>query len=285
MLAARWRGEPLAGRTLLIHAEQGLGDTIQFCRYPFPTGGTVVLEAQPRIARLLATLPGGSGIAPRIVRVGEVVPDHDLTCPLMSLPAIHGTTLDSIPAPVPYLPAEPERVARWRARIGGHGFRIGIAWQGNPGRREDRGRSLSPDHFLPLASVPGVRLISLQKDMGAPHAEGGTDGGVEAPRDKTGSIETLGDDFDSGPDGFLDTAAAMMSLDLVIASDTAVPHLAGALGRPVWVALRAVPDWRWLLERTDCPWYPTMRLFRQTTRDDWGPVFGAMRAALESRHG
>ena len=263
----RWRGEPLAGRTLLIHAEQGLGDTIQFCRYPFPTDGTVLFEAQPRIARLLGGLRG----APRILRVGDALPPFDLECPLMSLPAIRGTTEATIPADVPYLSAEPEAVERWRARIGDHGFRVGIAWQGNPSRREDNGRSIRLEHYLPLASIPGVRLISLQKDVGAEQLLPGM------------TVEALGEDFDAGPDGFIDTAAVMMNLDLLITSDTAIPHLAGALGRPVWVALRAVPDWRFMLERPDSPWYPSMRLFRQTMRDDWAPVFGAIKDALATR--
>jgi Flp pilus assembly protein TadD len=259
-----WRGEKLDGRTLLIHAEQGLGDTIQFCRYPFPNDGPVVLEVQPRIARLIASRAG----APRIVRAGEPLPAFDLSCPLMSLPSILGTTLDNIPTGVPYLSAEAGAVARWHTRLGDRGFRVGIAWQGNPSRREDVGRSIRLDHYSPLASVPGVRLISLQKDAGS-----------EQLGDLT-AVEQPGSDFDTGPDGFIDTAAVMMSLDLVITSDTAIAHLAGALGRPVWVALRVVPDWRWLLGRDDSPWYPTMRLFRQTTRDEWGPVFGAMKEAL-----
>jgi Flp pilus assembly protein TadD len=260
----RWRGEALAGRTLLIHAEQGLGDTIQFCRFPFPGGGTVIFEVQARIARLLS----GRKDAPGIVPAGDALPAFDLVCPLMSLPAIYGTTEATIPADVPYLYAEPDAVVRWRERLGEHGFRVGIAWQGNRSRREDNGRSIRLEHFLPLASVPGVRLISLQKDVGAEQLTSGM------------TVETLGEDFDSGPDGFIDTAAAMMNLDLVISSDTAIPHLAGALGRPVWVALRAVPDWRFMLERTDSPWYPTMRLFRQTVRDEWGPVFSAIKEAL-----
>lgn len=260
----RWHGEALAGRTLLIHAEQGLGDTIQFCRFPFPADGTVIFEVQPRIARLLGSLKD----APRIVRGGEVLPSFDLECPLMSLPAVRGTTEATIPATVPYLFAEPEAVTRWRARLGENGFQVGVAWQGNVARREDGGRSIRLEHYLPLASVPGVRLISLQKDVGAEQLT------------PTMPIETLGEDFDSGPDGFIDTAGVMMNLNLVITSDTAVAHLAGALGRPVWVALRAVPDWRFMLERTDSPWYPTMRLFRQTVRDAWGPVFEAMRDAL-----
>jgi Flp pilus assembly protein TadD len=259
-----WRGESLNGRTLLIHAEQGLGDTIQFCRYLFPTDGAVMFEVQPRIARLLAS---GTHAA-RIVRAGDPLPAFDLTCPLMSLAAIHRTTEATIPRAVPYLAAEPEAVTRWAARLGDSGYRVGIAWQGNPARREDNGRSIRLEQYVPLASVPGVRLISLQKDAGAEQLVPGN------------SIESLGTDFDSGPDGFIDAAAVMMNLDLVITSDTAIAHLAGALGRPVWVALRAVPDWRFMLERTDSPWYPTMRLFRQTARDDWPPVFAAMRDAL-----
>jgi tetratricopeptide (TPR) repeat protein len=259
-----WRGEKLVGRRLLIYAEQGLGDTIQFCRFGFPTDGTVTLEVQPRIARLLRSLRN----APPIVSVGETLPPFDLVCPLMSMPAILGTTEATVPADIPYLAAEPDLAARWRARLGGHGFRIGIAWQGNPTRREDNGRSIPLAHYLSLASVPGTRLISLQKDAGAEQLAPGM------------AIETLGPDFDAGPDGFIDAAAVMANLDLVITSDTAIAHLAGALGRPTWVALKAVPDWRWMLERTDTPWYPTMRLFRQATRDAWGPVFAAMQDAL-----
>jgi hypothetical protein len=206
--------------------------------------------------------------APKIVRAGGVLPPFDLQCPLMSLPAIRGTTEATIPATVPYLFAEPEAELRWRMRLGDDGFRVGIAWQGNAARREDGGRSIRLEHYMPLALVPGVRLISLQKDIGTEQLT------------QSMQIESLGADFDSGPDGFIDTAAVMMNLDLVITSDTAVAHLAGALGRPVWVALRAVPDWRFMLARPDSPWYPTMRLFRQAARDAWQPVFAAMREAL-----
>ena len=264
-----WRGEPLAGRTLLINAEQGLGDTIQFCRYTFPSDGQVILEVQPRIARLVAGRPG----MPRIVSAGEALPDHDLTCPLLSLPAIYRTTIETIPSTCPYLFAEMDRAEQWRERLGSHGFRVGIAWQGNPARREDMGRSIGLAHYLPLMRVPGVRLISLQ-----------THHGMEQMT-PTARVEMPEHGFDSGPDGFIDTAAVMMNLDLVITSDTAVAHLAGALGRPVWVALRAVPDWRWMMGREDSPWYPSMRLFRQTKRDDWGSVFAAMSAALAARDG
>lgn len=269
LAAPMWRGEKLAGRTLLIHAEQGLGDTIQFCRYPFPSDGKVVFEVQPRIARLIAGGMNARGSGrPIVVRAGDPLPAFDLACPLMSLPALNRTTTATIPANVPYLAAEPDLVARWAPRLGRQGFKVGIAWQGNPSRREDIGRSIGLRHYPPLAAIPGVRLISLQKDAGVEQLTG----------DMT--VETLGEDFDAGPDGFIDTAAVMMNLDLVITSDTAVAHLAGALGRPVWVALRTVPDWRWMVERTDSPWYPTMRLFRQSARDEWGPVFAAIKDAL-----
>lgn len=259
----QWTGEALAGRSLRVYAEQGLGDTIQFCRFLPGLSGDVTFEAPPRLRRLLSSLPG----IPNMVGPGDAAARADLVCPLMSLPARTGAP---IPATVPYLFAEPDRVARWRARLGTEGFKIGIAWQGNPGRIEDLGRSMKLRAFAPLAAVAGVRLISLQKNEGTEQLDEGL------------AVETLGADFDAGPDGFLDTAAAMMALDLVVTSDTAIAHLAGALGRPVWVALRKVPDWRWQLGREDSPWYPTMRLFRQTERDDWGPVFGAMAGALRA---
>ena len=233
----QWNGEPLAGRTLLVHAEQGLGDTIQFVRY-LPAlcaaGGKVVFEAPPRLRRLLSTLPG----APPMVAAGGVLPSFDLVCPLMSLPARTGAP---IPTATPYLFAQPDRVARWRERIGANGFKVGIAWQGNPGRIEDRGRSMPLQEFIPLAAVPGIRLISLQKNDGTEQLENGP------------KVEALGPDFDAGTDGFLDTAAAMVNVDLVITSDTSIAHLAGALGRPVWVALRQVPDWRWQMQRINVP--------------------------------
>jgi Flp pilus assembly protein TadD len=256
----QWRGEPLNGRRLLVYAEQGLGDTIQFCRFLPALEGAVTFEAPPLLQRLLATMPG----IPPMVSPGATV-TADLVCPLMSLPARTGV---AIPGPVPYLFAEADRIARWGARIGTTGLKIGIAWQGNPTRIEDRGRSIPLHAFATLAAVPGVRLISLQKNDGTEQLEA------------WGSVETLGADFDLGPDGFLDTAAAMMCMDLIVTSDTSIAHLAGALGRPVWVALRAVPDWRWQLGRPDSPWYPTMRLFRQTEREDWASVFGAMAGAL-----
>jgi tetratricopeptide (TPR) repeat protein len=254
----QWNGERLAGRTLLVRAEQGLGDTIQFCRHVplVAADGRLIFEVQPGLRRLMSGLPG---IA-QLVTVGETLPRFDLHCPLLSLPRLLGNA----GMEVPYLTAEPDRVTAWRDRLGTDGFRIGIAWQGNPTSAAERGRSVPLHHFMPLAQVLGVRLISLQKQHGLEQLRA-------APAELR--IETLGEDFDAGPDAFVDTAALMQSLDLVVTSDTSVAHLAGALGRPVWVALKHVPDWRWLLEGDGMAWYPTMRLFRQTERGDWHGVF------------
>ena len=252
----QWQGEKLNGRTLLVHAEQGLGDTIQFCRYLPELSGDTVFEAPPRLIRLL----GANSHMPPMVPPGGNPPSFDCVAPLLSLPA-RGV---GPPPTGPYLFAEPDRSAEWRARIGPGGFRVGIAWQGFSGRHEDNGRSIPLAAFQPLAAVPGVRLISLQKGEGEEQL-------AAAPF----PVERL-ENLDSGPDAFLDTAAAMMALDLIVTSDTSIAHLAGALGRPVWVALRLVPDWRWMLDRADSPWYPTMRLFRQLRDGVWPPVFQAI---------
>jgi len=256
----QWRGEPLGGRSLLVHTEQGLGDVIQFVRYLPAIQGKVTFEAPPRLLRLLSSNPA----LPPMIPSGATPPHADLVIPLLSLPV-----RTQLPAcQPPYLFAEPDRVAAWKDRIGPGGFRVGINWQGFPGRFEDKGRSFPLRLFEPLAAVPGVRLISLQKDAGEDQiAAAGF------------PVETL-DGLDAGPDAFFDTAAVMAGLDLIVTSDTSIAHLAGALGRPVWMALRLVPDWRWMLERADNPWYPTMRLFRQTRDGDWGPVFAAMAEAL-----
>ena len=255
----QWQGEPLGNRTLLVHAEQGLGDVIQFVRYLPSIQGNVVFKAPPRLISLLSSNPS----MPPMITADEALTAADVVVPLLSLPA----RTDLPPAPVPYLFAEPDRVAAWRDRIGSNGFRIGINWQGNSGRFEDRGRSFPLATFQVLAS-PGVRLISLQKGEGEEQlAAAGF------------PVETM-EGLDAGPDAFLDTAAVMMTLDLIVTSDTSIAHLAGALGCPVWVALRRVPDWRWMLEREDSPWYPTMRLFRQSQDGDWATVCAAMAAAL-----
>jgi hypothetical protein len=274
--ATRWSGsQPLEGKTLLVHAEQGLGDVIQFCRYlPLlaAQGASVVFEVMPSLTRLLHTLPS----AIRLIGRGEPLPPVDYYCPLLSLPLALNTRLDTIPAQVPYLAAESERVAHWLERLRAlPGLRVGIAWQGNLEVEKliwARGRSIPLTFLEPLAHLPGVQLISLQKGPG-----------TEQLRDVPfgGRIVDLGVELDRGPDAFLDTAAVMAGLDLVISSDTSVAHLAGALGRPVWVMLAASPEWRWGLERRDSPWYPTMRLFRQTADRDWTVVVAAIVDALQ----
>jgi len=265
-----WLGEPqISGRTLFIYADQALGDTIQACRYAKlaeQRGARVILAVQPQLQDLLAGL--GSGI--RIMPSDEPPGGCDYHCALMSLPLAFGTTVASIPAAVPYLSADLLRAKRWRARIGDAGFRIGIAWQGSR-NRIDVGRSVPLPMFAALAAIPGVRLISLQKGAALAQLQ------QAAP---SPAIELLDDSFDAGPQAFLDSAAVMAHLDLVITCDSALAHLAGALGRPTWVALKHVPDWRWLLDRTDSPWYPGMRLFRQSRPGDWDGVFAAIHAAL-----
>jgi hypothetical protein len=259
----------------LVHAEQGLGDVIQFCRYlPLlaAQGVAVVFEVMPSLKPLLRTLPG----AIRLLGRGEPLPPVDYYCPLLSLPLALNTRLDTIPAQVPYLTAEAERIAHWTQRLRAlPGLRVGIAWQGNPVVEKlvwARGRSIPLAALEPLARLPEVRLVSLQKGPGHEQLR-------EAAFAQR--IVDLGAELDRGADAFLDTAAVMAGLDLVISSDTAVAHLAGALGRPVWVALAASPEWRWGLERGDSPWYPTMRLFRQTADRDWTVVVAAIVEALQ----
>jgi tetratricopeptide (TPR) repeat protein len=258
----QWDGGELGGRTLLVHAEQGLGDVIQFCRYLPAIKGKVLFEAPPRLVRLLSANPA----MPPMLPAGAPLPPFDLVAPLLSLPA----RLAPDPVTPPYIYADTERTAQWRDRIGRDGLRVGIAWQGFSGRHEDRGRSVPLGCFAPLAGVPGVRLISLQRGEGEEQL-------AACPF----PVEVL-PGLDDGPDAFMDTAAVMDCLDLVVTSDTSIAHLAGALGRPVWVALRLVPDWRWQTGRADSPWYPSMRLFRQQTDGEWGQLFAAMAGALGS---
>jgi len=269
----RWTGDrPLAGSTLLLHCEQGLGDTIQFCRYAKlaqEQGAGVILSVQRSLRALIASI----GPAICVVSETDTPPAFDWHCLLMSLPLAFKTTLATIPAGQPYLRAEPLRVARWREVLGPAGFKIGISWQGSK-LPIDVGRSFPVALFQALSGLPGIRLISLQKNAGEEQLDA-------LPGDLR--IERLGAEFDTGPNAFLDTAAIMESLDLVITSDTSIAHLAGALGRPTWVALKHIPDWRWLLGRADSPWYPGHTLFRQERRGDWDNVFGRIRVALATR--
>jgi Flp pilus assembly protein TadD len=268
----RWNGAPLAGRTILLHAEQGLGDTIQFIRFaPLvrERGGSVVVECQPVLCRLLETAPG----IDRLVARGEPLPAFDTHAPLLSVPGLLETTVASIPAQVPYLRADPALVERWRQKLAPvEGCKVGIAWQGNPAVRTDRQRSVPLAHFAPLAAVPGVQLISLQVGPA-----------VDQIRALAGRFDILdlGPERSPGADPFQETAAIMQNLDIVVSSDTSVPHLAGALGLPVWLALGYAADWRWLQGRSDSPWYPTMRLFRQSRRGDWDSVFARIATELQ----
>jgi hypothetical protein len=262
-----WDGSALAGRTILLWAEQGLGDTLQFIRFaPLieRKGGRVVVECQEPMLPLLRRCPG----IDRLVAQGADPEQFDVCAPLLSLPRLLGTTLASVPAEVPYLYPDPRLVEHWRRvldEIGG--FKIGIAWQVNPDHPNSRHRSIPLDHFAALARILGVRLIRLQKGSASGQAAEGTN---------SFPLIELGSDLDEASGAFMDTAAVMKSLDLVITPDTAIAHLAGGLGVPVWVGLAMAHDWRFLQGRDDSPWYPTMRLFRQTPSGGWAGVFDRM---------
>jgi tetratricopeptide (TPR) repeat protein len=272
--APRWDGSPLDSWTILLHAEQGLGETVQLIRFAALVkrrGGTVIVSCQRPLLRLLAGCPG----IDRLVLQDEGEPACDVQAPLLSLPALLGTSLATLPADVPYLSAEPALVEAWRQELARFpGFRVGISWQGNPRYRGDRYRSVPLRHFAGLACVPGVRLFSLQKGAGTEQLR-------ELPADCP--VIDLGPRLDERTGPFLDTAAVMRCLDLVVTVNTAPAHLAGALGVPVWVVLPAAPDWRWLLDREDSPWYPSARLFRQAKWPDWDEVFTRLAAELSRR--
>lgn len=267
-----WDGSPLQGRTILLFAEQGLGDTLQFIRYaPLvkERGGNVVLACPESLFPILAGCTGIDRIVSR-----SSLPEFDVYAPLLSLPRIFGTSAATIPADGPYLVADPDLVNRWQRTLNGlSGFKIGIAWQGSSLYEADRFRSFPLSHFAPLARMEGLRLISLQKGEGSEQL---------ARLAGRIAVTDLGP-MDEAAGAFMDTAAVMKNLDLVITSDSAVAHLAGALGVPVWVALSYVPDWRWLRDREDSPWYPTMRLFRQAERGGWSGVFERIARELQKR--
>jgi tetratricopeptide (TPR) repeat protein len=267
----RWTGSAPAGRTILLRVEEGLGDTLQFIRYVDlveQQGAKVLVEVRAPLAPLLAH----SRFADRLVTKQMPLRDFDFHIPLLGLPRVFSTTLETIPGGVPYVSAAPRLVEHWRGVFGAaSGLRVGIAWQGNPYFRADRFRSFPLVALAPLA-LPGVELISLQKGAGAEQIAGIAG---------TFSVRDFGHDLDEQHGPFMDTAALMMNLDLVVTSDSAVAHLAGALGVPVWLALSFAPDWRWLLDREDSPWYPTMRLFRQPRPGDWPRVFERMAAELQ----
>jgi tetratricopeptide (TPR) repeat protein len=271
----RWDGSPLQDKTILVYADHGLGDTLQFARYlPLlkQRGATVLLECQPALTKLLGGIEGIDLLIP----AGSPLPSFDVFIPLLSLPCLFRTTLTSIPTTIPYLTVDPRRIEFWRqelerlkalnpeptATVGfavGSGLNIGIVWQGSMPYQGDC-RSVPLQHFEPLARVQRVRLVSLQVGPG-----------MQQLAAAYFPVIDLGRKFDLN--SLEDLAAAMQNFDLVVTVDTAAAHLAGALGLPVWVALSQFPDWRWMLERTDSPWYPTMRLFRQNNMADWTSVF------------
>jgi hypothetical protein len=266
----RWSGQDLAGRSLLVLAEQGLGDTLQFIRYVRAIkalGPRIWLAVQPALGRLLA---GGPDWDKLFTLDSSESPQADFYLPLLSAPAAL-----SLPvlAEVPYLAADRALTESWRGELAKiEGFKIGIAWQGSRDFRLDRWRSIPLAQFAPLARLPGVRLISLQKGFGAEQIAT-----VGFP------VVDLADRLDEAAGPFRDTAAVIMNLDLVVTPDTSVAHLAGALGAAVFVALPAHADWRWQRDRDDSPWYPTMRLFRQTTPGAWSDVFERIVAAVNER--
>jgi Flp pilus assembly protein TadD len=261
-----WDGSPVAGRTLLLRAEQGFGDTIQFVRFAAGlarSGATTVLECQPALAALLAKARGVHAVVPR----GATPPRCDFQIPLASLPGALGVRdLAGIPAEVPYLAADRARREEWRARLAQYdGGKVGIAWRGNPKHPQDCHRSIPPECFAALGALPGLTLVSLQAG--------------ERARGIPGIVEPSPDP-ERAPLPFEEWAALVSALDLVVTCDSVMAHLAGALGVPVWIALPHVPDWRWLLGRDDSPWYPTARLFRQARLDEWDEVFARIAAAL-----
>ncbi|MBS0359755.1 MAG: hypothetical protein JSR98_00125 [Proteobacteria bacterium] len=248
---------------------------LQFSRYALmaeAAGASVTLAAPKAMHAILRTM------SPRLKLIdeAETADDYDIASALLSMPAGFGTTVTSVPHGR-YLHAEPERIARWRAKIGQSGVKVGIVWQGSEASSAPPvPRAFPLAAALPLARVPGVRLISLQKGLGLEQIQTLPTGMF---------VETLGDDFDAGPDLYLDTAAAIQCCDLVVTMDGSIVHLAGALGAHVWLAVPQVADWRWMNDRADTPWYPTARLYRQTAFNEWGGVFAAMARDLRARVG
>ncbi len=265
----QWRGELAEGLTLLLHGEQGFGDTLQFCRYATlaaARGLKVIVEAPRPLLRLLRSLDGVA----QVVACGDALPAFDLHCPMLSMPLAFGTSLDDIPAPAAYLRADADAVAQWAARIPATGLRVGLVWAGSARSHDveraaiDRRRSLDPARMLPLFAIPGVQFFSLQMT------------GPEAPADLP-LVRLMHEMAD-----FADTASLVTNLDLVISVDTAVAHLAAALGKPVWLLDRFDPCWRWLSGRSESPWYPSLRIYRQPSAGAWDDVVAAVAADLRA---
>ena len=256
-----WDGsQSIMGKNVLVYEEQGLGDVIQFCRYLLllqKNGASISFKVRSTLHQLLSSLDGRINLITSFPKNKQI----DFEMPLMSIPYFFRTRLETIPDNGPYLFANKAREKAWAQKLNGNSFKIGICWQGNHGSI-DIGRSFPLSLFANISRIPKVELISLNKGLGEAQLN-----------DISFEVTTLGPDFDVGEDAFMDTAAVMMKCDLVITSDTAVAHLAGALGQRTWVALKKVPEWRWLLDRHDSPWYPTMSLYRQSKPGDWTGVF------------
>jgi tetratricopeptide (TPR) repeat protein len=266
-----WDGSDLQGRTILLHAEQGLGTNVQFVRYAplvAARGGKVVMLCPPGLAPLFRTVEGVTAV----VDGGQPPPPFDMHAPMASLPRLLGTTFESIPSRVPYVAAEPARVAAWRKRLAADGpvaagMKVGLVWAGN--QKPDPARTCPLSAFAPLAGVAGVQFYSLQKGDAAAEARRRPDG-----------LALL--DLSDALHDFADTAAAIANMDLIISVDTSVAHVAGALGKPVWTLLPYLADWRWGVDRADSPWYPTMRLFRQLKLGEWSDVMERVAGALKT---
>jgi tetratricopeptide (TPR) repeat protein len=270
-----WDGSDLAGKTILLWSEQGLGDTLQFIRYATliqQKGARVIAQVPPPLHLALANCPGIDMLLPE----GADLPAFDVQIPLMSLPFRCGTTLATVPNRVPYLVPDQARTARWKQDLSGiPGLKIGIAWQGNPHHQWDRHRSIPLTVFAPLAKLPGISLLSLQRGPGAEQV-------VEARgRFPVIELERLVK-AESDAAAWAEAAAIMANLDLVLSVDTATVHLAGAMGVRTWLAVAALSDWRWMTECDDSPWYPTLRLFRQRRHGDWAEVFARIAAEFRS---
>lgn len=271
-----WDGSPLAGRRILLHAEQGYGDAIHLVRYVpdvVARGGKVILAVPKGLVELMKNLPGIEAL----VTDGDELPPFDVQCTMLSLPLLLKTALDTIPAPIPYLHADPALAEAWRKRMdipGDTRKKIGLVWAGRPEHKNDSNRSILLSMLAPLAGLSNARFISLQKGDAARQAQN------PPPEMK---IESFGEDLQT----FADSAGLIANLDLLITVDTAPAHLAGAMGKPVWMLVPFIPDWRWMLNRDDSPWYPTMTLFRQPKPRDWtAPIARlaeSLKAYLETR--
>jgi hypothetical protein len=259
-------GQDVKGKTLLLYSEQGMGDIIQYARFArvfADKGAKVVLATYPALLRLLSTL--GPDI--EVVPPQGPAPDFDFTCPLMSAPHKLSLTLETLPAQGPYLSPLRFNVESWRGRMGAlPGLRVGLAWSGNPQYANDWTRSIAFEKLRAIMDVPGVTFVNTQRDL--------------RPSDEAAFAAAPIVDFRTLLTDFAETAALVSELDVVVTVDTSLAHLAGAMGKPVWLLLSAVSDWRWLQDRGDSPWYPTARLFRQKTLGDWAPVFADVKAAL-----